>query len=65
MRSGLLWRRSATALGLYTAVALGLLGTWVATHELSRYEFGLYATALAAAGLFESLLDLTVEESLT
>ncbi len=58
-------RRLATAGGLYAAVAFGLLGTWVATRELSKTEFGLFATALAAAGLFESLLDLTVEESLT
>ena len=60
-----LGRRSATAVGLYTSVALGLLGTVVAARELDRYDFGLYATVVAAAGLFESLLDLTVEESLT
>ena len=65
MRSGLLWRRSATAAGLYTSVALGLLGAVVAARELGKTEFGYYATVVAAAGLFESLLDLTVEESLT
>lgn len=65
MRSGLLWRRSATAVGLYTSVALGLLGAVVAARELGRHDFGVYATVVAAAGLFESLLDLTVEESLT
>ncbi len=59
------WRRSATAIGLYAAVALGLLGAVVAARELGRHDFGLYATVVAAAGLFESLLDLTVEESLT
>ena len=65
MGSRLLWRRSATAVGLYTSVALGLLGAVVAARELGRTEFGHYATVVAAAGLFESLLDLTVEESLT
>jgi O-antigen/teichoic acid export membrane protein len=37
----------------------------VAARELGRHDFGVYATVVAAAGLFESLLDLTVEESLT
>ena len=52
-------------MGLYTSVALGLLGGVVAARELGTREFGYYATVVAAAGLFESLLDLTVEESLT
>jgi O-antigen/teichoic acid export membrane protein len=65
MRSGLLWRRSTTAVGLYTSVVLGLLGAVVAARELGKHDFGLYATVIAAAGLFESLLDLTVEESMT
>src|SRR5215831_2944791 len=58
-------RRSATAAGLYTSVALGLLGMVVAARELGKEDFGLFTTVVAAAGLFESLLDLTVEESLT
>ncbi len=58
-------RRLATAVGLYASVGLGLFATVVATWELDRHAFGLFATALAAAALFESLLDLTVEESLT
>jgi O-antigen/teichoic acid export membrane protein len=61
----LLWRRLATAVGLYTAVALGVLATIVAARSFSLREFGLYATVLAAAGFFQALLDLTVEESLT
>jgi O-antigen/teichoic acid export membrane protein len=65
MVSRLLWRRSATAVGLYASVALGLLGAVVAARQLGRHDFGVYATVVAAAGLFESLLDLTVEESLT
>ncbi len=65
MRSRLLWRRSATAVGLYASVALGLLGTAVATRVLGIEQFGLYATALIAASFVQTLLDLTVEESLT
>jgi O-antigen/teichoic acid export membrane protein len=65
MRSRLLWRRSATAAGLYTSVALGILGTIVAARALGLEGFGLFATALAAASFFQLLLDLTVEESLT
>ena len=63
MGSRVLWRRSATAVGLYTAVALGILGTVVAARAFSLAEFGLYATVLAATGFFQSLLDLTVEDS--
>ena len=37
----------------------------VAARVLGREEFGIYATALAAVGFFQVLLDLTVEESLT
>jgi O-antigen/teichoic acid export membrane protein len=65
MRSRLLWRRSATAAGLYASVAFGILGTVAAARTLGLDEFGLFATALAAAALFQTLLDLTVEESLT
>lgn len=65
MGSRLLWRRSATAVGLYTAVALGVLGTIVAARGFSLVDFGLFATVLAATGFFQSLLDLTVEDSLT
>jgi O-antigen/teichoic acid export membrane protein len=61
----LFWRRSATAVGLYTAMALGILGTVVAARQFSLAEFGLFATVLAAAGFFQALLDLTVEDSLT
>jgi O-antigen/teichoic acid export membrane protein len=65
MRSRLLWRRSATAVGLYAAVGLGLLGTVIASRVLGIEQFGLYATALIAASFVQTMLDLTVEESLT
>jgi O-antigen/teichoic acid export membrane protein len=62
---GLTWRRTSTAVGLYSAVALGVLATVIAARSFSLRDFGLYATVLAAAGFFQALLDLTVEESLT
>lgn len=65
MRSRLVWRRSATAAGLYVSVAFGILGTIVAANVLGLERFGLFATALAGASFFQTLLDLTVEESLT
>jgi O-antigen/teichoic acid export membrane protein len=65
MDSRLLWRRSATAVGLYSAMLFGILGTVFAARTFSLVEFGLYATVMAATGFFQSLLDLTVEESLT
>ena len=65
MRSRLFRRRSAAAAGLYTSVALGVLGTIVAARMLGLQQFGVFATVLAAAGFFQTLLDLTVEESLT
>jgi O-antigen/teichoic acid export membrane protein len=58
-------RRSATAVGIYAATALGIFGTVVAARVLGVVGFGVYATALATAGFFQVLLDLTVEESLT
>jgi O-antigen/teichoic acid export membrane protein len=65
MRSGLFRRRSATAVSIYVAVAFGIVGTIIAARVLGLAEFGVYATALVAAGFFQVLLDLTVEESLT
>ena len=65
MPSRLLWRRFATAAGLYGSTALGVLGTVVAARSLSIEDFGLFATVFVAAGFFQVLLDLTVEESLT
>lgn len=57
-------RRSATAVGIYTSVALGFLATVVAAHELhSKAVFGLYTIVISASGFFQVLLDLTVEEA--
>ncbi len=65
MSSRVLRRRSATAAWIYAAVACGILGTIVAARVLGLDDFGVFATALAAVGFFQVLLDLTVEESLT
>ena len=65
MQTRLLWRRSATAIGLYGSVALGLLGGLVAARELDADRYGLYsARRLRAPGFFQVLLDLTVEEAM-
>ena len=65
MSSRVFRRRSATAAWVYVAVAVGIVGTIVAARVLGLSEFGVFATALAAVGFFQVLLDLTVEESLT
>jgi O-antigen/teichoic acid export membrane protein len=65
MSSRVLRRRSATAVWIYVAVACGIAGTIVAARVLGLDDFGVFATALAAVGFFQVLLDLTVEESLT
>src|SRR5918992_468749 len=65
MASRVFWRRSATAAWVYGSVVLGFAGTVVATRVLGLEDFGIYATALAAVGFFQVLLDLTVEEPLT
>ena len=62
---GLFVRRSLTAVGIYSSVALGFLATVIATHELhTRTRFGDYATVLFATAFFQSFFDLTVEEAL-
>src|SRR5438874_13273530 len=61
----LLVRRSVTAVGIYSSVALGFLGTVVASRELpSTLAFGDFATVVFATGFFQSFFDLTVEEAL-
>ena len=65
MAHRLLWRRSATAAGVYVAVAIGILGTIVAARVLGPSAFGIFALVLAATQFFQALLDLTVEEALT
>jgi O-antigen/teichoic acid export membrane protein len=59
-----LWRRSATAAGIYLSVGFGFLGTLFAARQLSVEEFGLLSVVIVATGFFQSLLDLTAEEAL-
>jgi len=65
MAPSLFRRRFATAAGLYLSVALGILGTVAAARMLGLEGFGQFATVMAVVGLAQTLLDLTVEESLT
>jgi len=64
MASPLVWRRSATAVGMYGSVVAGVLGTLLAARQLGPHAFGLLALALAAASFFQVLLDVTVEEAM-
>src|SRR5205809_7881940 len=63
MVSRLLWRRSATAVGIYAAALLGFLGQLRAARALGPTSFGLLALVFASTGFFQSFLDLTVEEA--
>ncbi len=65
MSSRVLRRRSATAAWIYAAVACGIAGSIVAARVFGLDDFGVFMTALVIVGFFQSLLDLTVEESLT
>jgi O-antigen/teichoic acid export membrane protein len=65
MSSRVLRRRSATAAWIYVAVGCSIAGGIVAARVLGLDDFGVFATALVAVGFFQTLLDLTVEESLT
>jgi O-antigen/teichoic acid export membrane protein len=64
MQTRLLWRRSATALGLYGSVALGFLASALAARQLGPTSYGLFTLAIFAAGFLQILLDLTVEEAM-
>jgi O-antigen/teichoic acid export membrane protein len=64
MRSRVIWRRSATAIGAYVAAILGFMTTVVATRELGLNDYAKFAAVIAASGFFQQLLDLTIEESL-
>ena len=65
MSSRVLRRRSATAAWIYVATACLFAGGIVAARVLGLDDFGVFATALVTVGFFQTLLDLTVEESLT
>jgi O-antigen/teichoic acid export membrane protein len=64
VRSRVIWRRSATAIGVYTAAVLGFLTTVVSTRELGVDAYARFAAVFAATTFFQQLLDLTIEEAL-
>ncbi len=64
MLSPVLWRRSATAIGIYGATVLGIAGMAIAARELGKEAFGTFAIVTAASAFFQLLLDLTVEDAL-
>jgi O-antigen/teichoic acid export membrane protein len=64
MRSRLIWRGSATAIGSYVAAGLGFATSVIATRELGVDNYARFAAVIAAAIFFQQLFDLTAEESL-
>ena len=58
----IVWRRSATAVGIYGSAILGILATVVAARELTKLDFSRFALVFALTGLLQLFLDLTVEE---
>jgi O-antigen/teichoic acid export membrane protein len=64
VRSRVIWRRSATAIGVYVATGFGFLATVVSTRELGIDAYARFAAVIAASTFFQQLLDLTIEEAL-
>jgi O-antigen/teichoic acid export membrane protein len=62
MRSRVVWRRAATAFGIYGSALLGVLASIVASRELTKLDFSRFALVFAVTGLLQQFLDLTVEE---
>src|SRR5437588_12436629 len=64
MGSRLLWRRSATALGIYGSTVLGILGSLIVLRVLGPTDAGRFSIAVGAAAFFQLLLELTSDEAL-
>lgn len=64
MRLPLLWRRSATAAGIYLSVVFGFLATVLSSRQLTAEQFGHLSEVIVTAGFFQTLLDFTAEEAL-
>jgi O-antigen/teichoic acid export membrane protein len=58
----IVWRRAATAVGIYGSAILGILATVVAAREFTKLDFSRFALVFAVTGLLQLFLDLTVEE---
>ena len=64
MRKRLLWRRSATALGIYGSTALGILGSIVVLRILGPTSAGRFSLAIGTAAFFQLLFEVTGDEAL-
>src|SRR5712691_1291859 len=62
--SRLLWRRSATALGIYGSTALGIIGSLVVLRVLGPDRAGRFSLVVGTAAFFQLLLELTSDEAL-
>jgi O-antigen/teichoic acid export membrane protein len=62
MRSRVLWRRSATAFGVYGSALLGFIATIVAARELSKDDFARFALVFGTTILLQLFVDLTIDE---
>jgi O-antigen/teichoic acid export membrane protein len=62
MRSRVLWRRSATAFGVYGSALLGFTATIVAARELSKDDFARFALVFGTTILLQLFVDLTIDE---
>jgi O-antigen/teichoic acid export membrane protein len=62
VRSRILRRRAATALGVYGSAALGFAATVVAARELSKEDFARFAIVFATTSLLQLFVDLTIDE---
>lgn len=62
LRSRVLRRRAATALGIYGAALVGFLATIVAARDLSKHDFARFALVFAVTGLLQLFVDLTIDE---
>jgi O-antigen/teichoic acid export membrane protein len=64
MGSRLLWRRSATALGIYGSTVLGILGSLVVFRVLGPTGAGRFSIVIGVTSFFQLLLELTSDEAL-
>lgn len=64
MRSRVIWRRSATAIGFYLGAGFGFGTSIVAARELGVEGYGRFSAVVAAALFFQQMFDLTADESL-
>jgi O-antigen/teichoic acid export membrane protein len=64
MDGTVLRRRAGAAAGTYASIVLGFLGTIVAARVFTTEVLGFFTIVISAAGFFQTLLDLTIEEAL-